>query len=112
MKNEHPSLQTPKRHVSRELLAILAAATLWGLIGPVTVWANRAGLTVTLDGSTAYKSLARAEGRAALTNAAQADVKVGSHLIVEGIASPDGKTLIAKAVILLPNAKPARPARP
>jgi DME family drug/metabolite transporter len=51
VKNEHPSLQTPKRHVSRALLAILAAATLWGLIGPVTVWANRAGLTA---GQTAF----------------------------------------------------------
>ena len=74
--------------------------------------ANRAGLTVTLDASTAYKSLARADGKGTLTNATQADVKVGSHLIVEGIASADGKTLTARAVILLPNAKPARPAKP
>ncbi len=74
--------------------------------------ANRAGITVTLDSSTAYKSLARADGKAALTNVTQADVKVGANLIVEGIASGDGKTITAKAVILLPNAKPTRPAKP
>jgi hypothetical protein len=74
--------------------------------------ANRAGITITFDGSTAYKSLARADGKGTLTNATQADVKVGTNLIVEGIASADGKTLTARAVILLPNAKPARPANP
>lgn len=74
--------------------------------------ANRAGMTVTLDSSTAYKSLARADGKAALTNATQADVKVGSNLLVEGVSSSDGKTITARAVILLPNAKPTRPAKP
>ncbi|MEO6457109.1 MAG: DUF5666 domain-containing protein [Chloroflexia bacterium] len=81
---------------------------------------NRKGMTVTLDSSTAYKSLAKADARATLTNATQADVKVGSNMVVEGLSSSDGKTLTAKAVILLPDgkaragnpAKPTKPAKP
>ena len=81
---------------------------------------SRDGMTVTLDSSTAYKRLAMADAKATLTNATQADVKVGSNMIVEGVSSSDGKTLTAKAVILLPDgkaragnpAKPTRPAKP
>jgi hypothetical protein len=68
---------------------------------------ERIGATVTFDSSTAFKSLSpsAADGKFTLTNATQADVKVGSNLQIEGVASADGKTVAARAVVILPSPK-------
>jgi hypothetical protein len=68
---------------------------------------DRIGATVTFDGGTAFKALgpSAADGKFTLTNATQADVKVGSNLQIEGVASADGKTVAAKAVVILPSPK-------
>jgi hypothetical protein len=72
-------------------------------------------LTVNLDGGTAYKSASIMDKKVTLTSAVQADVKVGSILIVEGAKSSDGKTVQAKAVVIMPaKERPAKqpPANP
>jgi hypothetical protein len=72
---------------------------------------NAAPHTITLDGSTAYKSATLADRKVGLSNAAQADVKVGSIIMVEGVTSANANTLAAKAVILMPvpNGKMTKP---
>jgi hypothetical protein len=73
-----------------------------------------APLTVTLSGSTAYRSATVTDRQITLANAAQADIKVGSILFVEGARSADNN-LAAKAVVIMPakerpaNEKPATP---
>lgn len=66
---------------------------------------NRDGLTVILDANTAYKVLTinRADMTTTLSPAAQADVKAKSNLIVEGTVSADGKSITARAIIILPD---------
>jgi hypothetical protein len=71
--------------------------------------ANRDGITVTLDGSTGYKAAQASDRQVTLTNATQADVKVGSVLTIEGVASSDGKSMAAKAVIIMPGEGKQRP---
>ena len=68
---------------------------------------NRSGVTIQLDAGTEYKSLAvsPADRSATLADATQADVKVGSNLIIEGVPSADGATLTAVAVVILPDRK-------
>ena len=73
---------------------------------------QREGLQVTLDASTGYRSTQITDGNVSLVNATQADVKVGSHLMVEGVPSADGKSMTAKAVILMPEGKGRAKARP
>jgi hypothetical protein len=63
---------------------------------------RKGGLTLNLDASTAYRTVTVAGGQATVSNAAQADVVAGSNLIVEGTLSTDGKTLTARAVVILP----------
>jgi hypothetical protein len=60
------------------------------------------GLTINLDGGTAYKSAAITDRKVTLTNAQQAEVKVGSVLIVEGAQSADGTSVQANAVVIRP----------
>jgi Domain of unknown function (DUF5666) len=69
---------------------------------------NRDGATVLLDAKTDYKALtiSQADRTASLADASQADVKVGSNLIIEGVASADGKSITAVAVVILPAAQP------
>jgi hypothetical protein len=73
-----------------------------------------APLTVTLSGSTAYRAATITDRQITLANAAQADIKVGSILFVEGARSADNN-LAAKAVVIMPakerpaNEKPATP---
>lgn len=69
--------------------------------------ANRNGLNVTLDITTAYRSLTVADSNATLKSAAQGEIKVGSMLTIEGVVSADGKGLAAKAVIVMPAGKNA-----
>jgi hypothetical protein len=64
---------------------------------------NRGGLTVNVDSSTAYRVLTIANQTASLGSAALSNVQVGSNLIVDGALSSDGKSLSAKAVIILPS---------
>lgn len=71
--------------------------------------ANRDGITVTLDASTGYKAAQASDGQVTLANATQADVKVGSVLTIEGVASNDGKNMAAKAVIIMPGEGKQRP---
>ncbi len=68
---------------------------------------NRDGATIQLDGNTEYRSLtvSVANRNASLAQASQSDIRAGSNLIVEGVASSDGKTITAKAVIILPGGK-------
>lgn len=66
---------------------------------------NPNGVTVNVTGATAYRSLivSVADRKASLGNAAQADLKADSRVIVDGTLSADGKTLTATAVIILPS---------
>lgn len=66
---------------------------------------NPGGVTVNVTGATAYRSLtvSVADRTASLGNAAQADLKADSKVIVDGTLSADGKTLTATAVIILPS---------
>ncbi len=68
---------------------------------------NRDGVTIQLDANTAFKALtvSRADRSAKLTDASQADITANSHLLVEGTASADGKTITATAVIIVPAGK-------
>ena len=68
---------------------------------------NRDGVTIQLDGGTAYKTLtiSTTDRTASLADASQSDIQTGSNLIVEGVPSADGKTITAKAVIILPAGK-------
>ena len=70
---------------------------------------NRDGATtILLDANTDYKALtiSQADHTASLADASQADVKVGSNLIIEGVASADGKSITAVAVVILPAGRP------
>lgn len=60
-------------------------------------------LTINVDSSTGYRTLSATDGK--LNNAAQADVKVGSQIIVEGVSGVDGNTVSAKAVVIMPEGK-------
>jgi hypothetical protein len=62
------------------------------------------GVVVTLDGSTGYRSANVMDRKVTLTNAVQADVKVGSVVLVEG-TSADAKNLTADAVVIMPAVK-------
>jgi hypothetical protein len=72
---------------------------------------DRNDITITLDSNTAYKLLSVTGAGFSLPNAAQADIKVGTNLQVEGVPSADGKSLAARAVVILPGVQ-NRPARP
>lgn len=63
------------------------------------------GFTVTLDATTGYRALTPASTagtQPTLNTASQADVKVGSNLILEGKLSAGSKSLTADAVVILP----------
>jgi hypothetical protein len=62
---------------------------------------GRDRLSIALDGSTQYKQLTIQNGEPVVKAATQADVRAGGHLAVEGAISPDGRTMTAKAVIVL-----------
>jgi hypothetical protein len=70
---------------------------------------ERAGMQVTLDGSTEYRTISVADKK--LVAAAQADLKAGGNVIIEGTTGVDGKSLTARAVIILPEGK-QKAARP
>jgi hypothetical protein len=65
---------------------------------------NADGLAVSLGAATQYRTLtiSATDRKATLSNASQADIKAGSHLVVEGTRSADGKTLNATSVIIVP----------
>lgn len=65
------------------------------------------GMTITLDSNTGYKSAQVMDKQVTVAAAAQADVKVGSVLTVEGAPSADGKSITAKAVVIMPQTKAA-----
>lgn len=62
-------------------------------------------LTVNLSASTQYRllTISTTDRKATLGNATQSDIKPGTHLVVEGTPSADGKTLNATSVIIVPN---------
>ncbi len=64
----------------------------------------RDGVTVNLSAATQYRQLviSTTDRKATLRNASQADIKTGSHIIVEGTRSADGTTLNATSVIIVP----------
>lgn len=70
---------------------------------------QRAGMQVTLDGSTEYRAISVADKK--LVAAGQVDLKAGGNVIIEGIIGVDGKSLTARAVIILPEGK-KKAARP
>jgi hypothetical protein len=71
---------------------------------------NKDGISITLDSSTAYKSLTVVDSKPSLASASQAAVTVGSNLIVEGTGAAGAKNLTARAVIVMPAA--GRAAKP
>ncbi|HYO49832.1 MAG TPA: DUF5666 domain-containing protein, partial [Chloroflexia bacterium] len=70
---------------------------------------ERAGMQVTLDGSTEYRALSVADKK--LVAAGQADLKAGGNVIIEGITGINGNAMTARAVIILPEGK-QKAARP
>ena len=66
--------------------------------------AKRGSLTVNVDASTGYKNvtISMVDRSVTLAPAALSDIKVGSNLVIEGALSGDGKSLAAKAVIIVP----------
>lgn len=66
--------------------------------------AKRGNLTVNVDASTGYKNvtISTVDRSVTLAPAALSDIKVGSNLVIEGALSGDGKSLAAKAVIIVP----------
>jgi hypothetical protein len=68
---------------------------------------DRSGVTIQLDANTEYRALtiSPADRSATLTDAAQTDIQESSNLIVEGVPGPDGKTVTAVAVVILPDRK-------
>jgi hypothetical protein len=62
------------------------------------------GLPVNLGAATQYRKLTISvtDRKATLGNATQADVKPGTHIVVEGTRSADGKTFNATSVIIVP----------
>ncbi|HET6314343.1 MAG TPA: DUF5666 domain-containing protein [Chloroflexia bacterium] len=65
---------------------------------------NADGLPVNLSATTEYRKLtiSATERKATLGSATQADAKAGSHIVVEGTRSADGKTFNATSVIIVP----------
>jgi RNase P/RNase MRP subunit p29 len=63
---------------------------------------RRNGITVNAGSTASFKTLTVTNGSVSLAPGALSDVKVGSNLVVEGTPSSDGKSLDAKAVIILP----------
>ncbi|HKP54497.1 MAG TPA: DUF5666 domain-containing protein [Chloroflexia bacterium] len=63
------------------------------------------GITVTLDGSTGYRAANVMDRKVTLTGAVQADIKVGSVVLVEGASAADAKNITADAVVIMPTAK-------
>jgi hypothetical protein len=80
-----------------------------------TVTLNRlreaGGLPVNLGATTQYRrlTLSTTDRKATLGNATQADVKAGSHIVVEGTRSADGKTFNATSVIIVPGKEDTAP---
>ncbi len=66
---------------------------------------HREGVQLTLGGNTGYKSMTVANRQPTFSNATQADVKAGSNMIVEVVASADGKSATANSVVILPSVK-------
>jgi len=85
-------------------LALGRVTAVNGNVLTVKTPSNRGGLTVNVDATTAYKTLtvSAADRSVSLAPAGLSDVKVGSQLALEGALSGDGKSLAAKAVIVLP----------
>lgn len=74
---------------------------------------HRLGIAVTLDGSTGYKSATLGtDNTVTISNASQSNLQSGSRVIVEGVTGPDGKSLVAKAVLILPAKAQTTPAAP
>lgn len=65
----------------------------------------RNGRTVILDSSAAYKTLQVTSQGFTLAPASLSDVKAGSNLALEVTVSQDGRTITAKAVVILPLGK-------
>ncbi|HEX9990639.1 MAG TPA: DUF5666 domain-containing protein [Chloroflexia bacterium] len=64
---------------------------------------ERAGMQVTLDGSTEYRTISVADKK--LVAAGQADLKAGGNVIIEGTTGINGNAMTARAVIILPEGK-------
>lgn len=77
----------------------------------VTLKTRQGSVAVTLDGGTGYKSAMLMDRKVTLSNAVQADVKVDGPLLVEGVASADGKSITADAVVILPARNAQKPIR-
>jgi hypothetical protein len=64
---------------------------------------ERAGMQVTLDAGTEYRAISVADKK--LVAAAQADLKAGGNVIIEGTTGVNGNAMTARAVIILPEGK-------
>jgi hypothetical protein len=62
---------------------------------------GRDRLIVKVDSNTQFKRVAVSNGRLTVSSAALSDVQAGGHLAVEGAVSPDGRSVTAKAALLL-----------
>ncbi|MDQ6693813.1 MAG: DUF5666 domain-containing protein [Chloroflexota bacterium] len=74
--------------------------------------ASNRSLTVTLGGTTPYKSLTVTNKIPALSTATQADVQANTDVLIEGVKTAGSKDMTAKAVIILPASTGTPTAKP
>lgn len=69
--------------------------------------ASKTGLPVTLDSNAAYKLLTLTDQKWSLTPASSADIKAGTNVVIEANVAQDGKSAIARSIVVLPVGKAA-----
>jgi hypothetical protein len=62
---------------------------------------GRDRITISVDAGTQYKRITVVTAAPVIAPASLADVRPGGYLAVEGVVSPDGRTIQARAVMLL-----------
>ena len=62
---------------------------------------GRDRITLVVDANTQYKRVAVTNGQPAVTGASLADLKVGTHIALEGSVASNGRTITPTAVIVL-----------
>lgn len=67
--------------------------------------ARKKAVTITVDASTGYKTLSKANKTVTLASGSLSDVTLGSNLIIEGTPNANGTTFAAGSVIVLPGSK-------
>jgi hypothetical protein len=62
---------------------------------------GRDRLTVNIDGSTQFRRISVSNGKPSVATASLTDIQAGAHVAIEGAVAPDGRSIAAKAVLVL-----------